>query len=83
MLLTESHPRPQISWTLSSFPGEAARSLPSGGTVLNMDASCPLPGRHKVTPGNLELSTAGKAATGSPLEAGPGAPHLHVQESET
>ena len=27
----------------------------------------------KVTPGNLELSTAGKAATGSPLEAWPGA----------
>ena len=29
MLLTESQPRPQISWTLCSFPGEAARSLPS------------------------------------------------------
>ena len=27
----------------------------------------------KVTPGNLELSTAGKAATGNPLEARPGA----------
>ena len=27
----------------------------------------------KVTPGNLELATPGKAATGSPLEAGPGA----------
>ena len=28
MLLTTSQPRPQISWTLSSFPGEDARSLP-------------------------------------------------------
>ena len=32
MLLTQSQPHPQISWTLSSFPGEAARSLPSVGT---------------------------------------------------
>ena len=32
MLLTESQPHPQISWTLSSFPGETARSLPSVGT---------------------------------------------------
>ena len=32
MLLTESLPRPSVSWTLSSFPGEAARSLPSVGT---------------------------------------------------
>ena len=32
MLVTTSQPRPQISWTLSSFPGEANRSLPSVGT---------------------------------------------------
>ena len=32
MLLTESQPRPQISWILFSIPGEAARSLPSVGT---------------------------------------------------
>ena len=32
MLLPESQPRPQNSWTLSSSPGEAARSMPSVGT---------------------------------------------------
>ena len=45
MLLTETQPRPQISWILSSIPGEAARSLSSGGTRSDVGSRI-LPALH-------------------------------------